>query len=492
MSATSVEKITHEPHEPRGPVRVIPSPRKRHLLRWSLFGVIACGIVLTVLLGLVQQFLWMRELDYAGIFWTLLSVKWGMFGVALVFAFLYLWINTRFAAKRIDLSPSKVPPLRVTTVSPAGRVFAASDVLRGINVDLSPKLLMWASGVAVMFVSLIFAVGVSTQWDTYLRFGYGGSFGLTDPLNGVDLGFYLFRLPFFELLQGNLTFLTVGALAILGLFGLFGLRQFKQGQKFTIADNTARHLILLLFILAGTFAWGFYLDHYELVYSTLGVVYGAGYAAAHVTRIVFWMMFGASVLACALLALAFFRPRVKPLAIGIGVYALLYLGGVLALPPLVQAFVVRPNELSRETPYLNHYIEFTRNAYNLGGIQETAYPALTDLTPEVLSRNQDTIQNVRLWDSRPLLQTYQQTQAIRLYYQFFNVDVDRYHLSDGYHQVMLASRELASQLPSQAQTWVNEELQFTHGYGVVMNSVSKTQGGGFPQYLIENIPPESQ
>ncbi|MGA7592728.1 MAG: UPF0182 family protein, partial [Candidatus Sulfotelmatobacter sp.] len=149
MSATSVEKITHEPHEPRGPVRVIPSPRKRHLLRWSLFGVIACGIVLTVLLGLVQQFLWMRELDYAGIFWTLLSVKWGMFGVALVFAFLYLWINTRFAAKRIDLSPSKVPPLRVTTVSPAGRVFAASDVLRGINVDLSPKLLMWASGVAV-------------------------------------------------------------------------------------------------------------------------------------------------------------------------------------------------------------------------------------------------------------------------------------------------------------------------------------------------------
>jgi uncharacterized protein len=494
MSATAVEKITPQTHEPRDATRRNLSTTKRHFSRWrwGLFVAIAGVIALTVLFGFVQKLLWMRELDYAGIFWTLLSVKWGMFGVALVFAFLYLWINTRFAAKRIDFSPSKVPPLRVTTVSPAGKVITASDVIRGINVDLNPKLLMWASGVAVMFVSLIFAVGVSTQWDTYLRFRYGGSFGLTDPLNGADLGFYLFRLPFYELLQGDLTFLTVGALAILGLFGLFGLRQFKQGQKFTIADNTARHLILLLFILAGTFAWGFYLDHYELVYSTLGVVYGAGYAAAHVTRIALWMMLCASVLACALLAIAFFRPRVKPLAIGIGVYALLYLGGVLALPPLVQAFVVRPNELSRETPYLNHYIDFTRKAYNLGGIQETAYPALTDLTPEVLSRNQDTIQNVRLWDSRPLLQTYQQTQAIRLYYQFYNVDVDRYHLSDGYHQVMLASRELASQLPSQAQTWVNEELQFTHGYGVVMNSVSKTQGGGFPQYLIENIPPESQ
>jgi uncharacterized membrane protein (UPF0182 family) len=494
MSATAAEKVTPKAHEPRDATRGNLSSTKSHFSkwRWGLFVAIACVIALTVLFGLVQKFLWMRELDYAGIFWTLLSVKWGMFGVALVFAFLYLWINTRFAVKRIDFSPSKIPPLRVATASPAGRVFAASDALRGINVDLSPKVLMWASGVAIMFVSLIFAVGVSTQWDTYLRFRYGGSFALTDPLFGVDLGFYLFRLPFYELLQGNLTFLTVGALAILGLFGLFGIRQFKQGQKFTIVDNTARHLILLLFILAGTFAWGFYLDHYELVYSTIGVVYGAGYAAAHVTRIALWMMLGASVLACALLALAFFRPRVKPLAIGIGVYALLYLGGVLALPPLVQAFVVRPNELSRETPYLNHYIDFTRKAYNLGGIQETAYPALTDLTPEVLSRNQDTIQNVRLWDSRPLLQTYQQTQAIRLYYQFYNVDVDRYRLSDGYHQVMLASRELASQLPSQAQTWVNEELQFTHGYGVVMNSVSKTEGGGFPQYLIKNIPPDSQ
>ena len=162
------------------------------------------------------------------------------------------------------------------------------------------------------------------------------------------------------------------------------------------------------------------------------------------------------------------------------------------LPQLVQAFVVRPSELSRETPYLKDYIEFTRNAYKLNAIQETAYPALTDLTPEVIARNQDTIQNIRLWDSRPLLQTYQQTQAIRLYYQFYNVDTDRYHLSDGYHQVMLSSRELASELPTQAQTWVNENLQFTHGYGLVMNSVSKTIGGGFPQYLIKDIPPVSQ
>ena len=123
--------------------------------------------------------------------------------------------------------------------------------------------------------------------------------------------------------------------------------------------------------------------------------------------------------------------------------------------------------------------------------KETSYPALADLTPEVIARNQDTIQNIRLWDSRPLLQTYQQTQAIRLYYQFYNVDTDRYHLADGYHQVMLSARELSPELPAKAQTWVNQYLQFTHGYGVVMNFVSKTVGGGFPQYVLENVPAES-
>ena len=444
MSATAVEKITHPPNEPRGPVRLIPSPKKRHLLRWSLFVAIACGIVLTVLLGVVQKFLWMRELNYVGIFWTLLSVKWGMFGVALVCALLYLGINLRFAARSVGSSRVRGPSLRVATASPSGEVVAASsDAGRRINFDLSPKVLVLAIGVALMFASLIFAAGVSSQWDTYLRFRYGGSFGVADPLFGVDLGFYFFRLPFYELLQSSLTFLTVAALLILGFVSFLGLRQSKPGQKFTIGDNTARHLVVLLFILAATVGWGFYLDHYELVYST-------------------------------------------------GIYAVLYLVGVLALPLLFQKFVVQPSELSLETPYLTHYIKFTREAYNLDGIQETAYPALTDLTSDVLARNQDTIQNIRLWDSRPLLQTYQQTQAIRLYYQFYNVDVDRYHLADGYHQVMLASRELASQLPAQAQTWVNEDLQFTHGYGLVMNFVSKTEEGGFPQYLIKNIPPESQ
>jgi len=132
---------------------------------------------------------------------------------------------------------------------------------------------------------------------------------------------------------------------------------------------------------------------------------------------------------------------------------------------LFQTFVVKPNELRVETPYLSHYIDFTRKAYKLDGIQETAYPALSDLTPDVIARIRIRSRTYVYGIHDRCFQTYQQTQAIRLYYEFYNVDVDRYHLADGYHQVMLASRELASQLPSEAQTWVNENLEFTHGEG---------------------------
>jgi uncharacterized membrane protein (UPF0182 family) len=413
MHATAVEKITPQAKGPlETPRRILP-PAINFLLRWGLLALIAIVVVLSNVLGLVQKWLWMRQLDYVGIFWTLLSVKWGIFGVTLFVSIIYLWINLRFAARNIDVSEGS------SFFSKAIR--HPADASRTINIDVSSKLLVFAIDAGIVISSLLFALSISGQWDTFLRFRYGGSFGVADPLFGVDLGFYVFRLPFYEMLQGSITVLTIGALAILSFCAMFGMRQSKSTGKITLRDGIARHFIVLLFILVANFGWGFILDHYQLVYSTLGVVHGAGYAAAHVTKAALWVMTGASALACILLAFGYFRPRAKKVVAGFVIYAALYVVGVLALPYLIQAFVVKPNELSLETPYLNHYIDFTRQAYKLVGIQETAYPALSDLTPEVIARNQDTIQNIRLWDSRPLLQTYQQTQAIRLYYEFYNV-----------------------------------------------------------------------
>ena len=460
-------------------------PSSRHHLKNA---IVIVAFSIAVLLGTssyLEKWLWMRQLDYAGIFWTLLSVQCAMLCAAFAFAFLYLWANLRLATQNGSAFRGVAQPW-----SPA--FLSRVDAGTATSIELSPGLLKTAVVLVSAGVAVFLAGGFYSEWDTYLRFRYGGSFGVADPLFGVDVGFYVFHLPFYVLLQSSLAVLTILTLGIvLSIYVFLGIQRAGGSGKIAIGRNATSHLSVLLFILVANFGWGFYLDHYELVYSTLGVVYGAGYAADHVTRIALWIMVGASVVACALLALNFFRPRLKMMAVGAGAYVALWVIGVSLAPFAFQEFVVQPSELTLETPYLKNYIDFTRKAFQLDKIQETSYPALADLTPDVIARSQDTIQNIRLWDSRPLLQTYQQTQAIRLYYQFYNVDTDRYALADGYHQVMLSTRELSPELPAKAQTWVNKYLQFTHGYGVVMNFVSKKVGGGFPQYALENVPAES-
>jgi uncharacterized membrane protein (UPF0182 family) len=454
--------------------------RRWRTLKLIILAAAVLIALLAVVSGLIQKGLWMGQLGYSGVFWTLLTLQWGLFCAAFVVALLYVWINLRLAARN-------------GATFRAGHLTSESAIAAQLDIQISPTVFKLATAAAAVAAALIFALVFYGQWDTYLRFRYGGSFGLSDPLFGVDAGFYLFRLPFYELLQGSLTALAlITLLAVLALYAYFGLLRFSQSPKMGgRSAQSVPHLSTLFFVLIASFGWGFYLDHYELLYSTQGVVYGAGYTADHVTRIALWIMVGATAALCALLALNIFRPRFRAIAIASGIYVGLYFIAVLLTPALFQRFAVQPNELARETPYLKSNIEFTRKAFSLDAIQETSYPALSDLTAEVIARNQDTIQSIRLWDYRPLLQMYQQAQKIRLYYQFYGVDVDRYHLPDGYHQVMLSARELAAELPAEAQTWVNQKLQFTHGYGLVMSFVSKTTGGGFPQYVLENIPPES-
>ena len=456
-----------------------------HFPRWRpLKFIIAAVFVLIALAafipGWIQKWLWMRQLGYTGVFWTIWSVRWELFAAAFVVALLYLGINLRLAQRN-------------GAAFNGGTLRSPTTVAAELGIQISPRALKLATVGIAAIVALGFAATFYAQWDTYLRFRYGGLFGSSDPLFGVDTGFYLFRLPFYELLQGALTSLAFTTLlAVGGFYAYFGLLPLPRNRQ--TAHRGAKaipHLSMLSCVVVAAWGWGFYLDHFELLFSTRGVVYGAGYTADHVTRVAYWIMAGTAVALCALLVLNVFRPRFKAVLIGAGAYVSLYVFAIMLLPALFQRFAVQPNELALETPYLKNNIELTRKAYSLDTIQETSYPALADLTADVIARNQDTIQNVRLWDWRPLLQMYQQAQEIRLYYQFYQADVDRYHLPDGYHQVMLSARELSRELPAEAQTWVNQKLQFTHGYGLVMSFVSKTIGGGFPQYVLQNIPPES-
>jgi uncharacterized membrane protein (UPF0182 family) len=486
------EQMDTQPPIPKGPWQQSsddrsPPATSHGKLLFILELLIPAAILLLIAVGMVtgylQKWLWMGQLNYTGIFWKLFSVQWAMFAAAFAFVFLFMWINLRQALRNSGA---------VGGGASKSVMFASTKAGDQVNLELTPRLL--SSAVVIVSLGLAwFAADIFfSQWDTYLRFRYGGSFGVSDPLYGIDVGFYVFRLPFYQLLQTSL--MAVTALAIMGSICIYAnlkLIQSRRGSGAIWGRNATAHISVLLFILVADWAFGCFLDHYELVYSTTGVVYGAGFTADHVTRIALWIMLAVSVVSCALLAFNVFRPRLLALLAGSGIYICVYIVAILFVPGLFQQFIVVPSELAFETPYLKHYIESTRQAYDLKDIQETSYPALADLTPAVLARNQDTIENIRLWDARPLLQMYQQTQAIRLYYEFYNVGVDRYHLKDGYHQVMLATRELSPNLPQAAQTWVNEYLEFTHGYGLVMNFVSRTVGVGFPQYLLENVPATS-
>jgi uncharacterized membrane protein (UPF0182 family) len=447
---------------------------------WFCVGaVVVLLIFLSLISGFLQKWLWMRQLGYQAIFWRIWFIKWSLLVVSFVCVFVYLAVN-------FHLVKPMAGGHSFVTVRRRG------DIYEQNFVRINPRL--WKTGYLIVsaFIALMFGLGFYPEWDKYLRFGWGGSTGTVDPIFHVDAGFYLFQLPFYKLVQDSLVLLAfITTVLISVIYALKGSFQVLNGHRLRAERRTVAHLSVLVAVFFGAWAWGYYLDRYELMYSTQGVVYGVGYTAYHVTRICLWIMLFASIgLAIATLLNIFLRKFGTLIVIVVG-YFVLYFVLLIVLPGLVQKFWVEPSELERESPYLKNNIDFTRKAFQLDKIEEKQYPALTDLKLDDISKDQQTIDNIRLWDWRPLLQTYRQTQEIRLYYEFYDVDVGRYHLSDGYHQVMLSARQLAPELPAKAQTWVNERLQFTHGYGLVMNFVSKQIGEGFPEYLVENIPPES-
>jgi uncharacterized membrane protein (UPF0182 family) len=443
---------------------------------------IAVALLLIVLSGMsdrIQEWLWMKQVHYASVFWRILGIKYTSAALAFLVVFLFLWLNLLFAVRAI---------FRLQGVGVDDRLVLYTK--RGLKLPAG-----WTKAATLLsaaVIGILFAITIYSQWDVFVRFHWGSSFGQTDPIFARDIGFYVFQLPFYELLRNSLLGLSiVTLLAVIIAYYQFGVFRPAELSGAHPDRSVSGHLSLLLLFLSAIWAWGYYLDRYELLYSSRGVVYGVGYTAYHIERIGLWIMLAASLLLGVLIFFCFTRHRIYTLLLSIGGYFALYFIALLLLPVLVQKYAVQPSELELETPYMKNNIEFTRKAFQLDKIKEKAYPAMSDLTIDKISKHQTTLQNIRLWDWRPILQTYRQTQEIRLYYEFYAVDVDRYHLEDGYHQVMLAARELAAQLPPKARTWVNQYLQFTHGYGQVMSFVSKKKQGGLPEYVIQDIPPKS-
>ena len=440
-------------------------------LKWTL---ILVGLLLFILFfgpGLLElvanittDWLWFEEVGYLPVYQTRLLatvvafLSGGLLAAA-VLAVNWLLLPARLAESRI-LRPFRPRPGRIGT-----------RTLRGILIGVG------------LLIAFIMAETLSAQWLDFLLFSRAVPFGLTDPIFGLDVSFYLFRLPVYDLLAG--WFLALVILSLLGALVVYGTAGALRDRG-PIAHLSVLGALTLAFIAAQ-----YQLARFRLLISSRGAVFGAGYTDIH-ARIPIYHLLTAVLLAAALLFLInVYLRRWRFLLITAGAWLLLTVVSSL-YPAALQRFVVAPNELAAERPYIQHAITFTRIGFGLTDVREQDFPAEGALTPEVLDANQATIQNIRLWDWRPLLTTYGQLQEIRLYYAFNDVDVDRYVLSDGLREVMLSVRELdVDQLAEQAQTWVNRHLVFTHGYGAVVSPVNEFTREGLPVLLVRDIPPQS-
>ena len=441
-----------------------------------------------IILGLTSSFLvywaWFSAVGYLGVFWTILGGKAALFFAVFAGSAIVLWVNGylahRFARRRGHVH-------RVNFEQIARGVQTLPELLGLMGQRLPWRLLI--AGVAVV-LGILVAAGEVGNWGVLLRYAYQVPYGLSDPQYGKDIGFYLFSLPAYVALKNWLLLMLVLSFLIAGaVYWVRGDIEFDE-QRRSISAAAISHGSALLGLFFAVKAWSYGLDRYQLLYGDNGVVVGASYTDTHIGLPVLWLLVGLSIIA-ALACWANFRVCTWKLPVA---GAVLVFGSSLvlavALPALFQIVFVRPNELQLEKPYIQRNIDLTQQAYNLHQILVKPFPVEQNLTFQTLQANQATIDNVRLWDWQPLMDTYAQLQEIRTYYKFHNVVVDRYHLSGAYQGVTLSARELQpALLPPNAQTWVNWHVLFTHGNGAVMSPLARKTAEGLPVFYLQDIPP---
>ncbi len=367
---------------------------------------------------------------------------------------------------------------------------SAQMTRRGEYAQFVNAAVLAGGGLLALFMGL----GAAANWLTVLQFLHRGDFGVADPALGQDVGFYLFSMPLLRAMEGWLFsafFLTVLASAAVYAIVLTYELAVNIGQiGFRLTRGLKAHLLCLLAAVFVLLAFHHLLDLFEIVRSTRGTVYGAGFTDVNAQRPAQMILVGVALLAsvASLVNITIPGMRLAMVSAGTWLAALILVGAL--FPAFVQNVDVAPNELDREKPFIEANIRFTRHAFGLDRIESRDVAYEDTIPQEAVFNDRSTIDNIRLWDHRPLRDTLNQIQAIRQYYQFTDVDVDRYTIDGRYQQVMVSARELVPErLPASAQTWVSRQLQYTHGYGVAMSPVSVISQEGLPDLVIRDVPP---
>ena len=459
-------------------------PRRRaRRVRGRVWLAIVVAVLFVVLLslravaGIYTDYLWFGEVHLTSVWRQVLGAKVVLALLFSVVFFLVLWGNLLIADRL-------APPFR-----PAG---PEEEVVERYHQMVGSR-----QGLVRIIVTLLFTLiagpGVAGQWKTWVLFRNHVSFGLKDPQFHRDIGFFVFQLPFYKFLVDWAFTMVIIVLIVTAVAHYLngGIRLQAAAALQRVTPQVKAHLSVLLAVLALLKAIGYWLQRYELDYSTRGVVTGATYTDVKAQLPAIKLLIAISIIA-ALLFLVNIRQRgwVLPV-IGVGLWALVALVVGVAYPAFIQNFKVKPNEASRERPYIARNIAATQAAMNLTASTVTVnnFQYATSLTQQDLAANSQTIRNVRLWDANDVLQSYVQLQGFRQFFGFPGVDVDRYQIGGQVTQVWLSGREL--QQSGVANSWVNRHLIFTHGYGVVVSPTNADTPNGDPQFVVKDLPPVS-
>jgi len=423
---------------------------------------------------LYADYLWFQTLGFASVFTTELWAKVALGGGALAVTAVWLGANALLAGR---FSPGRYIQIRgLPWVIPSARF---------------KHLLRLAGTAIILLVALTVALNTADHWYQVLQYMQAPSFEWKDPILGYDAGFYVFTLPVLVPLKNLVMMLIVMGGIAAGLAYLVGGAIAWPHEPIT--RPAATHLGLLGSLLLLAVAAGYWLDRFELLFGSRGTVYGAGYVDVHARMPALTLMIFVSIASAALVLAGAIRRQKRIVYAGIIILVVVHICGIISYPTFLQRFSVTPNELAYEMPYLENNIKATRYAYGLSDIEVRPYSGAASLSLKDIRNVPGTIENVRIWDWRVLLQTYNQIESLRPYYHFTDVNVDRYRFGDQYRQVTLAARELdPNSLNEESRTWVNLHLLYTHGYGLVMNPVNTVTSEGMPELWIGNIPPQSK
>ncbi len=441
------------------------------LLKWgaAVGGLVVLYSLVSLLKSVYTDLLWFDALDFRGVYTKILFMRVVLFLIGAAIFAVPMSVSALYA-HRLSRGPVTLP-LPEETV----------DVLR--------KIIGWGAVATVAVLSLIFGGVLSSRWEIFLRFFNSATFGQKDPVFSRDLSFYVFDLPVYQFVQGWL--LGAGVVVLLASLALYVVNYGFRGVSFSLTTGLKVQLSIIGSFLMLTLALGHWLDRWELVLSEQGAVFGAAYVDLHARSPALLVL---TVVAAAGGVLALVNAYMRGLRLLVGAVLLWIAMSVLlsaGWPAAMQQLRVNPNEFVKEREYINRNIEFTRNGFGIeiDDVEELFYPVDTSVPKEAIEQNPQTINNIRLWDYRPLSDVYKQIQLIRPYYDFKDADVDRYTVNGEYRQVLLSAREVAPEkLDENSQTWVNQKLIYTHGIGLAMSPATQFTPEGRPEFYAKDIP----